>query len=172
MRSDSYTQPAAVVSRQADVSLVNQFNPFCGFVSAKILMGDNALSSARRSFRIRHAAEQGAENELLGFITSTPQPSEKALGKRPQAPVVHNAATPPGHNHGSRKATRILPSRTSRKSQGTLMVDELLLDYEQRSGTLFLPPGSLGTTVVAKGIPCELNQPLQRLHYHPLLHFS
>lgn len=102
-------------------------------------MGDNALASARRSSRIRHAAEQGTENELLGFITPIPRPSEKALGKRPQAPIVHHAATPPDDNHGSRKATRILPSRTSRKSQGTLMVDELLLDYEQRSGMLFPP---------------------------------
>lgn len=103
-------------------------------------MGDNALPRTRRSSRIRHTTEQGTENELLGFITQTPQPSEKALGKRPQQiPVIHNAATLPDDNHGSRKATRILPSRTSRKSQGTLMVDELLLDYEQRSGTLFHP---------------------------------
>ncbi len=67
-------------------------------------------------------------------------PSEKALGKRPERPrraivVAEHAQTPPNEPQ-AKKATRILPSRSSRRALGlgNSSIDELIADAQQRAG--------------------------------------
>lgn len=131
------------VGRAQDDNVRAQYIPFWAGKHWPAWTMDKPVSSARRSTRIRNAAESDAEADFQAFVAPSPRPlSEKALGKRPQAtpriPTPSVAPLPPSApDAAARKATRVLPSRSSRKSQGTLMVDELLLDYEQRSGMLF-----------------------------------
>ena len=97
-------------------------------------------TTVRRSSR--HSFNKLNDPSLLpSQILSTTKPSAKALGKRPERPhieaqIATNDATTPLEDPGIKKATRVLPSRSSRRALGggSSLVDELVLDAQQRAG--------------------------------------
>ena len=99
-------------------------------------------TTVRRSSR--HSLTNLKDSPLLASqIVSAAKPSAKALGKRPERPhieaqIATNDATTTLEDPGIKRATRVLPSRSSRRALGggSSLVDELVLDAQQRSGLI------------------------------------
>ncbi|KAF8330779.1 uncharacterized protein EI90DRAFT_3154821 [Cantharellus anzutake] len=108
------------------------------------------MTTVRRSSRQSRASnELSIEENFSG--SPVPALSEKALGKRPEHPLRAIAATehvrtPPAEPL-SKKATRVLPSRSSRHALGlgNSSIDELIADAQQRAAENkpILPPTAL-----------------------------
>ena len=137
MNCDVHVEPFSVTV----INIVNIWWVTCECRRPKLSMSAHTqtTTTVRRSSRqSRTSNDLGAEENHS--VLSVPMPSEKALGKRPERPrraivTTEHAQTPPNEPQ-VKKATRVLPSRSSRHAPGlgNSSIDELIADAQQRAG--------------------------------------